>query len=69
VKRVVAGSIPPEIASEAAGLRREGFHSGPADRLIHATARVPDAILVNDDDAIRASEETRPSRAARHPIW
>jgi PIN domain nuclease of toxin-antitoxin system len=67
--RVAAGPLSPEVASEAASLRREGFHSDPADRLIYATARVLDAVLVSDDGAIRAFENSRPSRAARHLVW
>lgn len=69
MERVVTGPISPEIAAGAAGLRREGFHADPADRLIYATARALDATLISDDGAIRAFERSRPSRAARHLAW
>jgi PIN domain nuclease of toxin-antitoxin system len=69
IARVAAGPITPEVAVEAASLRCEGFHADPADRMIYATARVLDAVLVSDDDAIRAFESSRPSRAVRHLLW
>ena len=67
--RVVTGPLSPQIATEAVGLRREGFHGDPADRLIYATARVLDAVLISDDDTIRAFENSRPRRAPRHLVW
>ena len=67
--RVVTGPLSPQIATEAVGLRREGFHGDPADRLIYATARVLDAVLISDDDTIRAFENSRPPRAPRHLVW
>jgi PIN domain nuclease of toxin-antitoxin system len=67
--RVTVGPLTPEIAAAAVGLRREGFHGDPADRLIYATARVRDAVLLSDDDAIRTFEKSLPSRATRHLIW
>lgn len=67
--QVVAGPITPEVAVEAAGLRRENFHADPADQLIYATARALDAVLVSADRAMRAFEAARPASAARHLVW
>lgn len=69
MERVVTGPLSPEIATEAVSLRREGLHGDPADRLIYATARVLDAVLISDDDTIRAFENSRPPRAPRHLVW
>lgn len=51
--RVVAISPGPDIAIAAAALDRETFPGDPIDRLIYATARDADALLVTRDRGIR----------------
>lgn len=55
-ERVQALPLTVEVALDAAQLRFEG---DPADRIIYATARSEDALLVTRDEQLRAFDAAR----------